>query len=159
MESEVRKLMPAAQAWAPFRSEATDKWRQCAVHNSRGESPWGRLAPACLDAALGLPGAHLRWAALSWLDPLGIIPRHNDGPERPLTLYYHVPVITNDESLMIEWDEDGNRREAQPDRYGIMRLEYWRDHMAVNGGATPRVHLLVMKIDSDDPAYLASVRV
>lgn len=159
LEQEVRALLAEPNAWSLFRPEATDKWYQCAVYNSRAESPWGAFVPTCLKVAQELPGKHLRWASLSRLDPAGVIPRHRDGERRPSTLYYHVPIMTNDGCVFLEWTRHGHINAFGDLRDIAIEVDYSRDHMAVNGGSAPRVHLLVMKVDSDDPEYLASVRV
>lgn len=113
------------------------------------DTPLMEQLPAVAELAALVPGQHQRVRLMQLQPGGGELSRHADITDREAgtaeghVLRIHVPLVSNEQVRFSSWSLEGEQYTRTMRVGEAWYLDTRKPHTAVNGGATPRVHLVV----------------
>jgi len=133
-------------------SEMNDKWQKENGKNTYflQDTPLMKEFEPYIGHILNMLPAKKERVRLMKLEPNGgVLDRHTDQTDKYLgtqdgdIIRLHIPIFTNDSVFFSSWDYDGDELTTHMGEGELWYLDIRKPHRAMNGGNTPRVHLVI----------------
>ena len=133
-------------------AEMSKRWKaenQGTLSWKCGDTSLRQQLPELEPMLRAIPGGKERIRLMSLAPRGGELARHADITDRDAgtlpgkLMRIHIPLITNPDVRFQQWTLDGEIKEAHMRAGEVWYLDTRKPHTAVNGGSTPRVHLVI----------------